>query len=110
MNGTAQDARALLTERRRRLMQRHAASESEERALLESATPDWVDQAADTEAANLLARFSERERRELGEIEAALARIEAGTYGTCVSCGDPIGAKRLRAMPEARLCLSCSAA
>ncbi len=46
--------------------------------------------------------------RELVEIEAALARIAEGTFGTCELCGGAIGRDRLRALPEARRCLACS--
>jgi len=41
----------------------------------------------------------------LDEIDAALARIDDGTYGTCQVCGKQIGADRLRAIPWARLCI-----
>ncbi|HYG70047.1 MAG TPA: TraR/DksA C4-type zinc finger protein [Anaeromyxobacteraceae bacterium] len=51
---------------------------------------------------------SESIRRELQEIEAALARIVEGSYGTCQHCGGPMGLQRLRAFPEARFCLACS--
>jgi len=50
-----------------------------------------------------------QELRETPEIEAALARIEAGVYGQCESCGGAIGRQRLRAIPEARFCLACAA-
>ncbi|MGC3998737.1 MAG: TraR/DksA C4-type zinc finger protein [Anaeromyxobacter sp.] len=46
--------------------------------------------------------------RELADIDAALARIQEGRYGMCQSCGGPMGLQRLRAIPEARYCLSCS--
>jgi DnaK suppressor protein len=39
------------------------------------------------------------------EIDAALQRIEDGTYGICEVCGKPIGAERLEALPWARLCI-----
>ena len=42
-----------------------------------------------------------------GEIDAALARVEAGTYGICESCGKPIPEARLEAVPEATLCVGC---
>lgn len=51
---------------------------------------------------------SEVVRRELAEIEAALLRIQEGSYGTCLSCGGPMGLQRLRALPEARYCVACS--
>ena len=44
----------------------------------------------------------------LEETEDALAKFDAGTYGNCESCGQPIGEARLDAMPAARLCISCA--
>ena len=43
----------------------------------------------------------------LAQNERALARIAAGTYGVCESCGEPIGKARLQAFPRATLCVSC---
>lgn len=45
----------------------------------------------------------------LAEIRAALARLESGGYGTCETCGEPIGAARLEARPAARTCIACAA-
>lgn len=50
----------------------------------------------------------ERERNELHEIEAALARIKAGEFGLCQACGNPIRDVRLQALPWARLCIRCA--
>lgn len=47
-------------------------------------------------------------RQHLAEIDAALARVEAGTYGTCEGCGGPVGAGRLEARPVARTCIACA--
>jgi RNA polymerase-binding transcription factor DksA len=44
-------------------------------------------------------------RESLEEVDAALKRLEDGTYGICEVCGKPIGAARLEAMPAARLCI-----
>jgi DnaK suppressor protein len=41
------------------------------------------------------------------EVDAAIERMANGTYGTCESCGKPIGDERLDARPVARLCLDC---
>ena len=49
--------------------------------------------------------LEEGARETLVEIDAALQRIEAGTYGVCEVCGKPIGAERLAAIPWARLCI-----
>ena len=46
-------------------------------------------------------------RELLAQTERALARIEEGTYGTCESCGEPIGKARLQAFPRATLCVEC---
>lgn len=47
---------------------------------------------------------------ELRDVEAALARMTAGTYGECVDCGEPIAPARLRAYPAATRCIACQGA
>lgn len=42
------------------------------------------------------------------DIDRALAKIEAGTYGVCNSCGEAIGAARLEALPASSLCVDCA--
>jgi RNA polymerase-binding protein DksA len=49
--------------------------------------------------------LEEGARETLAEIDAALQRIEDGTYGICEVCGKPIGAERLSAIPWTRLCI-----
>jgi RNA polymerase-binding protein DksA len=49
--------------------------------------------------------LEEGARATLVEIDAALKRIEDGTYGICEVCGKPIGAERLAAIPWTRLCI-----
>ena len=55
-----------------------------------------------------LARRASLERT-LEEVEAALARIDAGTYGACTGCGGAIPAERLELRPYAAACVACSA-
>ncbi len=50
----------------------------------------------------------EAEEGTLGRIEAALERIEDGTYGTCEECGVKIPKKRLNAIPFAAMCVKCA--
>jgi DnaK suppressor protein len=50
----------------------------------------------------------EQARDRLAEVEAALARRDAGSYGICENCGRPIGAERLAARPAARTCIDCA--
>lgn len=47
-------------------------------------------------------------RRELEELDAAEARIDAGTYGICAKCGRPIAEERLDALPTATKCIDCA--
>jgi RNA polymerase-binding transcription factor len=47
-------------------------------------------------------------RETLLEVDAALGKLEAGTYGQCEGCGEEIAEDRLEAMPAARLCMSCA--
>jgi DnaK suppressor protein len=44
----------------------------------------------------------------VAELDAALDRMVAGTYGLCVSCGRPIGPERLEARPATTTCISCA--
>jgi DnaK suppressor protein len=76
---------------------------------------DAVSEAGDDEA-DASSKLFEREhelaitrntRELLEQTEHALARIEAGTYGVCESCGKPIGKARLLAFPRATLCVEC---
>lgn len=54
--------------------------------------------------------ISEHETAHLGAIDAALARIGAGTYGECTDCGTDIALARLQAQPEALRCIPCQTA
>jgi RNA polymerase-binding protein DksA len=49
----------------------------------------------------------ERNEQHLAEVESALERLDAGTYGTCTRCGRPIAAERLEAIPWAAHCIDC---
>jgi RNA polymerase-binding protein DksA len=50
----------------------------------------------------------DRSRAELQRVEAALRKLDAGTYGACESCGNPIAPERLEAIPWAPLCIDCA--
>jgi len=100
-------ARTSLTSRRRAIQRLFQRNSQEEKRLQEERPADWPDRAVAYETTALLGRLSENERRELAEIDAALRRIEQGMYGRCERCEGPIGRQRLRAIPEARHCMSC---
>lgn len=54
-------------------------------------------------------RIRDRERRLIRKIQAAITRIDDGTYGICEECGDDISIARLKARPVTRLCINCKA-
>jgi DnaK suppressor protein len=79
-------------------------------ALGTDGTQDMADEASNTYARQMLLGMSERERAMLREIDAALDRLDEGTFGICEECGDPIGEARLKVVPHATLCVDCKAA
>ncbi|HET6641653.1 MAG TPA: TraR/DksA C4-type zinc finger protein [Gaiellaceae bacterium] len=72
-----------------------------------SADQHMADTATETVDREIDYTLEEHDERLLEAIDAALARIDAGTYGICVNCGRPIAPERLEAMPWATLCIDC---
>jgi DnaK suppressor protein len=68
---------------------------------------DIGDEAANIYNKQILLSLTESERMRLQEMDEALDRIEAGTYGICEECGEPIGLKRLEVRPVAKYCVPC---
>ena len=69
--------------------------------------PDPNDRATVEETRNWALRLRDRDRKLIGKIHEALARLEAGTFGTCTACGRAISSARLRARPVTDLCIDC---
>ncbi len=67
--------------------------------------PDIADRAQVESNAAIQLRTRDRERKLISKIDAALRRIDLGTYGYCEETDEPIGVKRLIARPIASLCL-----
>ena len=103
----AKTYRDKLTERRVGLVGQVQAAEAYSRERDAEATQDPADMAANAYTKELLMSMSTNDRQLLESIDAALDRIEAGKYGKCVHCGQPIPEKRLEAVPWARHCLTC---
>ena len=68
---------------------------------------DSLDVATTESDRDFSLRLAGRERRMLSKIQHALECIDNGEYGTCESCGEPIGFKRLMVRPVARVCIDC---
>jgi DnaK suppressor protein len=66
-----------------------------------------ADQVARLMEQNAAISLCNQTTHQLREIRAALARMNAGTYGRCSNCGEEIGRRRLTANPSAELCLRC---
>jgi RNA polymerase-binding protein DksA len=101
-----------LLDERRRLQEAVENLQREHRGSLEDETQELSisdnhpgDVATETFDRELDGGLQEGATRQLEQIDAALARIEAGTYGTCTACGKPVAAERLRAVPWAILCI-----
>ncbi|HEX7372865.1 MAG TPA: TraR/DksA C4-type zinc finger protein, partial [Thermodesulfobacteriota bacterium] len=69
--------------------------------------PDPTDRANLETDRNFLLRIRDRERKLIGKIKEALARIDDGTFGICEECGDDISEERLKARPMTTLCIDC---
>src|SRR5215471_2518728 len=96
----------ILHEERRKLRVRLAGLDAETQVEV---VPDDEGAAASRSWMEDLALDSrERRSQKLNDIEAALRRVDQGTYGICDNCGKEIGERRLQALPWARLCLECA--
>jgi DnaK suppressor protein len=80
-----------------------------ERAEEELAVPahELVDVASNQWDAQLLSVMSDADARTLENVVAAIRRLDAGGYGICAICDEPIEPARLRALPEAAECVDC---
>ena len=68
---------------------------------------EYTDHAQEEAVNDPMIAQDERSRHLIEEIQAALARLDEGTYGACERCGEPINPARLEALPTARRCVPC---
>jgi DnaK suppressor protein len=99
--------RKLLLEEKQRIMNNSKNALKHELALSPDDLPDETDLAASEVNQNLVFKLRDRERQLLGKIDEAMARIEDGTFGTCMDCEEPIEIRRLEARPVSTLCVAC---
>jgi len=74
----------------------------------EPVAADFAEQATEQENIDVLYALEDEGKQELREIDAALGRLDAGEYGYCGGCGNPISTARLQAVPFARNCVECA--
>ncbi len=99
--------RKKLQGRRDELMRSIARTEEAGRQADEDTTVDLADKAANSYTKEFLFGQTDTDRTTLQLIEAALARMKAGSYGLCASCENEIQVKRLDAVPWTKHCLAC---
>ena len=80
-----------------------------EEVIPEAEVGDEGDVAVRSLQRDLVFELTDNERHLLDEVEAALRRIEKGTYGICEANGEKIALPRLKAIPYARYCIKCQA-
>lgn len=107
-------ARARLLEERAAVlgMEQDLASSFED--IVDAARDSNLDDEHDPEGSTiaaerqLVAALSHSATERLGQIDAALARLDLGSYGRCERCSEVIGEGRLEARPAATLCITCA--
>lgn len=98
--------------RKAQLLARRAEIETRLRRIEERLdaphSADWAEDAVEREDDEVLEDLGQAGAAEIERIDAALARIEAGTYGICATCGEPIAPERLDVMPATPFCRHCA--
>lgn len=112
--GAAPDARRALERRRAEVAARVISLRRELDAVQRLRSENSDDDEHDPEGATTSQLWSqsvgilEAAERELDDLDTAIRRLEAGVYGVCQRCGEPIAPARLEARPDATLCIVCA--
>ncbi|MEU4289610.1 TraR/DksA C4-type zinc finger protein [Kribbella sp. NPDC026596] len=110
------EARELLEAERQQALRRLADLTGEFDEVVAASRDANADDEHDPEGATIAFERSQvaalvlQVEHQLAEVEAAIERLAAGTYGVCEQCGQPIAPARLEARPAARTCISCASA
>jgi RNA polymerase-binding protein DksA len=105
------EARALLQSEMERLRSELSSSAASLAGLMRDSGDGAGDDQADTGTKNITREhemaLAANARETLTQTERALDELDAGTYGLCENCGNPIGKARMQAFPRATLCVEC---
>jgi len=108
------DVRGVLAAERAAVVQRAAELRGELDQLIQDSVGANADDEHDPEGATIaferaqLSSVLEAAERRLAEIDRTIASLDAGMYGVCERCGQPIAAERLAARPSATSCVTCA--
>jgi RNA polymerase-binding protein DksA len=110
----ADDPRMRLVAERQAAVDRLAGLDREFEGIVEATGSANADDEHDPEGATIaferqhLAALLDQAREQLSQLDAALQRLNDGSYGLCRQCGRPIGSARLEARPAADTCITCA--
>lgn len=110
------EARELLEAERQQALRRLSGLTGDFNEVVAASRDSNADDEHDPEGATIAFERSQvaalvlQVEHQLSEIEAAIERLAAGTYGVCEQCGQPIATVRLEARPAARTCIECASA
>jgi DnaK suppressor protein len=99
--------RRLLVDKKNNLLSELAKTKNAEEETTEESTQDIADKAVSSYTREFLYSLNDSERNTIQQIDQALARIDEGTYGFCLNCGNAMNEKRLTAIPWSRHCVDC---
>ena len=99
--------RDVLEEKKEEILRNAKRTLSEDMTLDTDDLADEMDLASSEYLQSFQFRLRGREKTFLKKIDHAIAKIEAGTFGICEECEEPISMKRLEARPETTLCIRC---
>jgi DnaK suppressor protein len=99
---------AVRAELEARLAELQARLASIKREVTQSHSGDSAEQAQERENDEVVDAIGNETAQSIRVIQAAIERIDEGTYGLCERCGEEIGNARLRAIPEATSCVNCA--
>ncbi len=99
--------RQLLEDKKTAVLERARKTLTEQMTLDPNDLPDEMDMASSEYLQSFEFRLRGREKTHLAKLDLALKKIDAGTFGVCEECEEPIGKKRLEARPETKLCIRC---
>lgn len=102
-----EEAKEILLKMKEELIEEIAANIKVESDVLKSEIGDTFDLAVDERDREMTLLLCDRDQEKLIAIEEVLKKIKDGTYGICEECGKEINKARLKAMPFAKLCVSC---
>lgn len=102
--------KARLEDELARLVVRHGKIEAHLHNADREVPQDWAERAQLFENDEVLEALDERTRARIAELRGALEHLDDPERGVCGRCGEPIGGRRLAALPTTRICVRCAAA